>query len=52
MGTGGDRTLTDPEQLKRMYQPYPADLMEMYPVATLVNSTRNDSPELIAQVLS
>ena len=42
-----DRDTTDPEKLKRFYQPYPADLMEMYPVSVQVNSTRNDSPGLI-----
>jgi len=39
-----DRTITDPEQLKPLYQPYPADLMEMWPVSPIVNSPRNDSP--------
>jgi putative SOS response-associated peptidase YedK len=34
-------------KLKHLYQPYPADLMEMYPVSPLVNSPRNDSPDLI-----
>ncbi len=43
-----DRSVTDPEKLKTLYQPYPADLMEMWPVSPLVNSPRNDSPELIA----
>jgi len=42
-----DREVTDPERLKALYQPYPADMMEMYPVSTLANSPRNDSPECI-----
>jgi putative SOS response-associated peptidase YedK len=42
-----DRETTDPGKLKHLYQPYPADLMEMYPVSPLVNSPRNDSPDLI-----
>jgi putative SOS response-associated peptidase YedK len=42
-----DRNITNPEKLKHLYQPYPADLMEMFPVSTLVNSPRNDSPDLI-----
>lgn len=46
-----DRAITDPEKLKSLYQPYPADLMEMWPVSTLVNSPRNDSPDYINQVV-
>jgi len=42
-----DREITDPEKLQHLYQPYPADLMEMYPVSSLVNRPRNDIPELI-----
>jgi putative SOS response-associated peptidase YedK len=45
-----DREITDPEKLKNLYQPYPSDLMEMYPVSPLVNSPRNDSPDLIEAV--
>jgi putative SOS response-associated peptidase YedK len=30
--------------------PYPAELMEAYPVSTTVNSVRNDGPELIKRV--
>jgi putative SOS response-associated peptidase YedK len=33
---------------KARYLPYPADLMEMWPVSPLVNSPRTDSLELIA----
>lgn len=42
-----DRTLHDPSQLTRFYQPYPHDLLEMYPVSPSVNNARNDSPDLI-----
>jgi putative SOS response-associated peptidase YedK len=42
-----DREATNPENLMKLYQPYPADLMEMYPVSLLVNSPRNDTPDLI-----
>jgi len=38
---------TDPEGLKVLYRPYPADLMEMFPVSMLVNSVKNDGPGLI-----
>lgn len=39
--------VTDPEQLKPLFKPYPSELMEMYPVSDLVNSPRNDTPDLI-----
>jgi len=42
-----DRTLTDPEKLKALYQPCPAELLEMYPVSPLVNNPRNDTPDCI-----
>ena len=40
--------MIDPEKLEPLYLPYPADFMEMWPVSPLVNSPRNDSPELLA----
>jgi putative SOS response-associated peptidase YedK len=43
-----DPETTDPERLNALFHPFPADLMEMWPVPPLVNSPRNDSPELIA----
>jgi putative SOS response-associated peptidase YedK len=43
-----DRETTDPDRLKPLCLPFPADLMEMWPVLPLVNSPRNDFPELIA----
>jgi putative SOS response-associated peptidase YedK len=45
-----DRETTDPDSLKSLYLPFPADLMEMWPVSPLVNSPRNDFPELIAPI--
>jgi putative SOS response-associated peptidase YedK len=42
-----DRNITDPEKLTPLYQPYPAELMEMYPVSPLVNNPRNDSSACI-----
>jgi len=42
----------DPEILEPLYLPYPADLMEMWPVSPLVNSPRNDSPELLTPYAS
>jgi putative SOS response-associated peptidase YedK len=43
-----DRETTDPDCLKSLYLPFPEELMEMWPVSPLVNSPRNDFPELIA----
>lgn len=46
-----DRTIADPGKLKPLYQPYPAELMEMWPISPLVNSPRNDSPDCIKRVV-
>ena len=35
------------QSLKYLFEPLPADKMEMYPVSDLVNSPRNDTPECI-----
>jgi len=45
-----DRNIIDPEKLNPLYQPYPADLMEMYPVSPLVNNPRNESPACIERL--
>lgn len=37
----------DPGELGALLRPYPPDAMEAYPVSTLVNSPRNDSPACI-----
>lgn len=42
-----DRTVTDPLSLQRLYQPYPADLMQSWQVSTIVNSPTHDSPECL-----
>ena len=47
-----DRDQRDPEKVKRIYEPFPADLIETYPVSSMVNSTRNESPELIVPTLT
>ena len=36
-----------PEQLKPLLKPFPAELMNAYPVGTLVNTPANDTPELV-----
>jgi putative SOS response-associated peptidase YedK len=45
-----NREITDPEKLMPVFRAYPANLMEMYPVSELVNSPRNDSPDLIKPI--
>lgn len=45
-----DRHLTDPTGLATLFQPYPADLLEMWQVSPLVNTPKCDSYELIAPV--
>jgi len=47
-----DREISDPETLKPLYNPYPADSMEMYPVSPQVNSPRNDSADCIRPVIN
>jgi putative SOS response-associated peptidase YedK len=42
-----DRDNEDVESLMGLLVPYPVDLLEAYPVDTLVNSVQNDGPELI-----
>ena len=36
-----------PDQLKPLLKPFPADLMNAYPVSPLVNTPANDKPELV-----
>jgi putative SOS response-associated peptidase YedK len=45
-----DETARDSQWLLDMLAPYPAEQMEAYPVSNLVNSVKNDSPELIEPV--
>lgn len=40
----GDKTR---DQLEHLLGPYPANLMRAYPVSTLVNSPKNDTPEVL-----
>jgi len=39
-----------PDQLKPLIKPFPAEMMDAYPVGTLVNTPANDTPELIVPV--
>ena len=42
-----DRSVNDPLDLQRLYQPYPSELLQEWTVTSLVNSPRNNGPELI-----
>lgn len=42
-----DRTVNDPHELQRLYQPYPAELMQEWQVSTAVNSPLNSDPSFI-----
>ena len=41
----------DPLRLSRLYQPYPSELLAIYPVSHKVNSTSVDSPDLIIPLM-
>ena len=45
-----DQNMHDPEQMQRLYQPFPTDLLTAYKVPDLVNNPRFDSPACIAKV--
>jgi putative SOS response-associated peptidase YedK len=45
-----DGEMTDPARLASLYRPCPSDLMEVFPVSTIVNNPRNDSPACIEPV--
>jgi putative SOS response-associated peptidase YedK len=45
-----DPTLDDVDELRGLLVPYVADELEAYPVSTLVNNTRNESPDLTAPI--
>lgn len=42
-----DPTIQAPSNLKNLLQPYPPEKMKTYEVSTLVNSPKNDSPQLL-----
>ena len=42
-----DRDVQDSDALANVLTSYPSDLMQAYPVSTLVNSVRNNSPEVM-----
>jgi putative SOS response-associated peptidase YedK len=42
-----DPAQTDAEAVMALLQPYPAELMEAYPVSSLVNSWENETPDVL-----
>lgn len=42
-----DPSLSDPDELLALLQPYPAELMEAYAVSSLVNSWENETPDVL-----
>jgi putative SOS response-associated peptidase YedK len=38
------------KELLELLQPYPSDQMRSYPISGLVNSPKNDSPEILEPV--
>jgi putative SOS response-associated peptidase YedK len=49
-GTWLNKHLTDPEELKQFYEPFPAALLDAYQVSDRVNTVRNNGPENIIRV--
>jgi putative SOS response-associated peptidase YedK len=45
-----DLKIQGPADLKHLYQPYPAELLQQWPVSTLVNSPAHQSPECIQKI--
>jgi len=46
-----DRSMNDPEKLKRLYQPYPSELLQEWEVSTIVNSPSQETAETISPLL-
>jgi putative SOS response-associated peptidase YedK len=45
-----DRSVTDTQKIQRIYQPYPAELMQEWPVSTFVNNPSQIGEECIHRV--
>jgi putative SOS response-associated peptidase YedK len=45
-----NRNMHDPQELQRLYQPYPAEVMFAHPVPDLVHNLRFDSPACIVHM--
>jgi putative SOS response-associated peptidase YedK len=42
-----DRSMNNPDKLKRLYQPYPSELLQKWEVSSIVNSASHETPETI-----
>ena len=47
-----DRSVNNPQKLQRLYQPYPAELLQEWEVSTVVNNASHETPETIAPIQS
>ncbi len=45
-----DPTMEDPQKIKPLLRPYPAKLLDLYPVSTFVNRPANDGPRCVERV--
>ncbi|MDD2462757.1 MAG: SOS response-associated peptidase [Desulfobulbus sp.] len=45
-----DRSMNNTEELQRLYQPYPAELLLEWQVSKVINNASNETPETIAPV--
>lgn len=45
-----DRSVTNPSVLASLFQPYPADLLEMWQVSPMVNTPKHDGPDLVVPI--
>ncbi len=45
-----DRSMNNPENLKRLYQPYPSESMQEWEVSKLVNKPDHETPDTIQPV--
>jgi putative SOS response-associated peptidase YedK len=43
-------SISEIENLKYIFEPYPSELMKMYQVSDLLNSPKKDNPECIAPI--
>ncbi|RIK39457.1 MAG: hypothetical protein DCC55_18065 [Chloroflexi bacterium] len=47
LGSGGDDSPQELDQLRHLLRPYPAEAMRAYPVSTFVNNVRNEGAQCI-----
>lgn len=47
-----DSTISKTERLKPLLRPYPAEMMDSYPVSSNVNNPRNDREDLLAPLMN